>query len=387
MDAICRFQDQTLSGTQTISRLKALALMGLRRRYPEQAGQSIGRLCRELIHLEAQPPLMQRMVLLWDLARYAREHAHLTAPGGWVLPASLAAYSLDITQVDPVGYKLDSSPLLKEEDPEQVWIAVSEQGERELKLYLEHTYPAVNPERVLRRDRDLSRMEYVMMTAKRGFGARPHLTEGDWLDGRVLDYLNGDGDQTFLLFRQGDERLRELWPNSIEELAAAGAFQVRAVDGPDPLYKQYLERRSEGSVAWPAETYGCILYIEQMEELLMERTGCSPQRAAQRICELRRAAGPLREPGQILLPDLLDEEAGLVSAWSAEELLDIPSDSQQGILPALREAAQRALYRSQFIAIALLTCQAVCVARRWPEQYREACMTIPDSRLGGVLCE
>ena len=119
----------------------------------------------------------------------------------------------------------------------------------------------------------------------------------------------------------------------------------------------------------------------------MERIGCSPQRAAQRICELRRAAGPLREPGQILLPDLLDEEAGLVSAWSAEELLDIPSDSQQGILPALREAAQRALYRSQFIAIALLTCQAVCVARRWPEQYREACMTIPDSRLGGVLCE
>ena len=91
MHTTYQFRDQTLDRSQTASRLKALALDGLRQNYPEQADRLAPRLCGELAAIESDPDLLQRVVALWDLARYAGGPKICTAPANDKLSASLTA--------------------------------------------------------------------------------------------------------------------------------------------------------------------------------------------------------------------------------------------------------------------------------------------------------
>ena len=95
MNTTYQFRDQTLDRSQTASRLKALALEGLRQQYPDQADRLAPRLCGELAAAEEDLVLLQRLVALWDLARYAKAHNICTAPGSYKLSASLMACCLE----------------------------------------------------------------------------------------------------------------------------------------------------------------------------------------------------------------------------------------------------------------------------------------------------
>ena len=146
MHTTYQFRDQTLDRSQTASRLKALALDGLRQNYPEQADRLAPRLCGELAAIESDPDLLQRVVALWDLARYAGEHKICTAPANDKLSASLTACCLGISRPDPDrAFRLPPDGLC----PEDLQLQVPAGGWPELTCYLKRFYPQLRPETVL----------------------------------------------------------------------------------------------------------------------------------------------------------------------------------------------------------------------------------------------
>lgn len=155
MHTTYHFRDQTLDRSQTASRLKALALDGLRRQYPEQADRLAPRLCGELAATEGDPALLQRVVTLWDLARYAKAHNICTAPANDKLSASLMACCLGISKPDPArdeqAFRLPPDELC----PEDLQMQVPAGGWQELTCYLKRFYPQLRPETVLVRSEPL----------------------------------------------------------------------------------------------------------------------------------------------------------------------------------------------------------------------------------------
>lgn len=149
MNTTYQFRDQTLDRSQTASRLKALALDGLRQQYPDQADRLAPRLCGELAAVEEDPVLLQRLVVLWDLARYAKVHNICTAPGSYELSASLMACCLGISQPDP---DRDASVFQLPPDKlslEDLQLEIPAGGWPELTCYLKLFYPQLRPEMVM----------------------------------------------------------------------------------------------------------------------------------------------------------------------------------------------------------------------------------------------
>ena len=153
MNTIYQFHGQTLDRSQTASRLKALALDGLRRRYPRQADQLVSRLCGELSAVGENGELMQRLVILWDLARYAGVHRIAVQPDGEKLARSLTARCLDIVQEDSAECGMEFLQL-----PDELRLDVPASAWPELSAYLKLFYPGIEPERVMVRDDRLSAM-------------------------------------------------------------------------------------------------------------------------------------------------------------------------------------------------------------------------------------
>ncbi len=82
--------------------LRRLAEEGLRRRYPQRSDVHTARLDYEL-------SLIHRMgfdgyfLIVWDLVRYAKSQGILVGPGRGSGPGSIVAYSLDITDLEPLA--------------------------------------------------------------------------------------------------------------------------------------------------------------------------------------------------------------------------------------------------------------------------------------------
>src|SRR6266850_1193916 len=88
------------------SYLHELAHEGLRRRYGPTPGDAVEtRLAQELAVIEKMG-FAGYFLVVWDFIRYAREQGIAVGPGRGSSAGSLAAYSLGITNIDPMRYGL-----------------------------------------------------------------------------------------------------------------------------------------------------------------------------------------------------------------------------------------------------------------------------------------
>lgn len=87
------------------SYLEELVLEGARRRYGEITPEVRDRIEHEL-RVIAEMGFSSYFLIVWDLIRYAKEQGIRTGPGRGSAAGSIVAYSLGITQLDPIEYGL-----------------------------------------------------------------------------------------------------------------------------------------------------------------------------------------------------------------------------------------------------------------------------------------
>ncbi len=93
-------------GYTALDYLKKLCYEGLRRHY---APERLPELTRQLdyeIDVIARMGFVDYFLIVWDYVRFARENGIAVGPGRGSAAGSLVAYTLDITQLDPVRYGL-----------------------------------------------------------------------------------------------------------------------------------------------------------------------------------------------------------------------------------------------------------------------------------------
>jgi DNA polymerase III subunit alpha len=92
-------------GTTAVRYLRQLAEQGMRERYPEPSPELNERLEFELKTIE-EMGFADYFLIVWDFIRFAREDGVSVGPGRGSAAGSLVAYSLRITDLDPMRYSL-----------------------------------------------------------------------------------------------------------------------------------------------------------------------------------------------------------------------------------------------------------------------------------------
>lgn len=101
-------------GSSNIEYLRALAEAGLKRKMPGAGDEARTRLSLELSIIERMG-FVDYFLIVWDFVNYAHKNGIFVGPGRGSGAASLVAYSLDITDVDPLKYDLPFERFLNPE--------------------------------------------------------------------------------------------------------------------------------------------------------------------------------------------------------------------------------------------------------------------------------
>ena len=88
------------------SYLEELARQGLRRRYGPSPGDAIEERFRHELAVIEKMGFAGYFLVVWDFIHYARQHGIAVGPGRGSSAGSIVAYSLEITNVDPIRYNL-----------------------------------------------------------------------------------------------------------------------------------------------------------------------------------------------------------------------------------------------------------------------------------------
>jgi len=107
-------QFQIPEGYNTDSYLKKLCIEGLHKKVQNIADEYKDRLEKEL-NVISKMGFSDYFLIVWDVMNYAHQENIVTGAGRGSAAASLVAYSLDITDVDPIKYRLLFERFLNEE--------------------------------------------------------------------------------------------------------------------------------------------------------------------------------------------------------------------------------------------------------------------------------
>lgn len=93
------------NGQENATYLRRLCLQGMAKKLPNADDEARARLDFELCIIE-QMGFVDYFLIVWDFIYYAKQHDIMVGPGRGSGAGSLAAYCLDITDVDPLEYGL-----------------------------------------------------------------------------------------------------------------------------------------------------------------------------------------------------------------------------------------------------------------------------------------
>lgn len=85
--------------------LNKICLEGLKRRYPDSYQQQLERMQYELNIIQTMG-FVDYFLIVWDFIKYAKDNQIMVGPGRGSGAGSIVAYVLEITDIDPIKYKL-----------------------------------------------------------------------------------------------------------------------------------------------------------------------------------------------------------------------------------------------------------------------------------------
>lgn len=92
-------------GVDSCEYLRNLCYEGLYKRYKNPSKEVIERLDYELSVIE-QMGYVDYFLIVWDFIKFAKDNGIMTGPGRGSAAGSLVAYTLGITNIDPIKYNL-----------------------------------------------------------------------------------------------------------------------------------------------------------------------------------------------------------------------------------------------------------------------------------------
>ena len=93
-------------GHTVLSYLRELVMEGARERYGGETGGVVGERIEHELRIIEDMGFPDYFLIVWDLIRYAKERRIRTGPGRGSAAGSIVAYSLGITDLDPLQYNL-----------------------------------------------------------------------------------------------------------------------------------------------------------------------------------------------------------------------------------------------------------------------------------------
>lgn len=131
--------------------------------------------------------LADRFLITWDYMRQAHEHSFCSAPGANRTAGSVVAYSLGITDIEPIGAGLKADGLLNRAELPDLFVEFSGNGKEFVQQYLTDKYGQEAASKIAFRD------YYVLDIVEQTIA-----TSGDKIDFRTLPYDTPEQLQFFM---------------------------------------------------------------------------------------------------------------------------------------------------------------------------------------------
>ncbi|MCR4648155.1 MAG: hypothetical protein K5776_03670, partial [Lachnospiraceae bacterium] len=270
--------------------------------------------------------LIWGFLVIWDFIRFAKTKNIMISPGCGALPGSLVAYSLGITGINPVQENLLFERYLNEESEPYTYrieINVEKGAKALLSDYISEKYGHEMPK--ILEMADIQIKECIDLSIIRETMEKIHLNHGisvdiysiDKGDSAVYEYFCSEAQNSVFCFDKNDAKkyipafddeedaedycswegylvpmilkskvlFGAIKPASFDELVAAISLSR---DLPEHFIRRYvINQYASEEIEYEcaelesilSETYGCILYQEQIMLILQKMAGFSPEQS------------------------------------------------------------------------------------------------------------
>ena len=282
------------NGKTSYEYLRMLSLKGLHRKY--KVTKEIKERWEDELNIISSCKLVWLYLLLWDFINYANEKDIIMSPGCGTITGSLVAYSLGITDVDPIKYNLLMERFLNQEQEYPsggVRIELEKGGCQILFDYVISKYGnmmLIFLEKLEISFVDVEELSIISETLKEIADKRKEdidINEIDYGDSSVFDFINAHeiNDSIFLNGMYNQIFTDEIKIESMEDFIARISL---ARPGLEERCSKYITNKNNPKMI-PykcfelekilAPSYGCILYQEQIMQILNSLGGFSPEQS------------------------------------------------------------------------------------------------------------
>ena len=334
-------------------------------------------------------------LVLWDCVRYAKSVGIHVGLGRGALPSSIVSYCLGITEVDPVKYGLLFERFLTKslDYYPEIWMDFEPSRQNEVYQYAVTRFGTSIPELRIEVSHDegcfgdIKEVDYIGRTLEQiqnSTGQEIDINAISFDDSTIFEGIaNGCGDDFTLLSYVGDIHYwQNIKPSSIEEVMAGLALspECESIWSRRILYDPYIAGKNNDSEvgfdhecmkAIVKDTYGQLIYQEQIIQVFEEVAGFSPDQAN----EARRALCKLAKTNELkdaFIHGYLEKGIpGCLEKGMTE------SDGEK-LYSLMVDRARYAMNKSHVAANAILLYQVVWLKYYYPKDFMNALITLSD---------
>lgn len=279
----------TPNGIDAFTYLSELCQIGLEKRYTPVPAEVQNRLNYESDIIK-NAGFADYFLIVWDIIRFAKSQGIMVGPGRGSAAGSIVLYALGVTNIEPIRRSLMFERFINPESVciPDITIDIAPDGYQKVIDYTVEKYGSEQYTELSKKISFavLSELDVIAGTVnliKRTRGIDIDLENIDYNCKEVYDLISsGNTEDVFLLEDEAAQVFMQgLNPDSMEEIIAGITLYrpgvmaeaqkyIRGKKDPEIIaYKHPLLKQTLGV------TYGCILYQEQVMEILQNLTGCS----------------------------------------------------------------------------------------------------------------
>ena len=368
------------SGESSFDLLKTQSMKGLNRKYVGFTDEIREKWKYELDKINSCK-MIGYYLILWDLVSYARLINIEMSPGCGAIPGSLVAYSLGITDVDPLKYNLLIDRFLSPNQRYQVGCRIELEigGSQRLTNYVIEKYgkgmlKLLEELEITFNDLDeLSIMKETLKKVVDRAGEIIDISALNYNDEAIFELINMEGIEDIVPFGEiyNETFVRGIEITSMEDLIARISLDRPGLE--DRCSEYMTNKNNPDNIRYRSQelkpilepTYGCIVYHEQLMQILSTLAGFSPEQSnlARRAMSKKQAYFELQS--DFIKGNIEKNIPGCIANGISEELAE-------KIFDDIWTSAIYGFNKSHAAAYAILAYRMAWLKRYHKEEYLSA---------------